>query len=85
MALLKSNNRHYRRWFFQAPIGLSVFGFGVSLVAEAAMLKYDGAPTWDWVLYGTVALVVLNSGLCLFGGSILQRVRYERDSDVKMT
>jgi hypothetical protein len=69
--------KHYRRWLIQAPVGLVLVGFGVSLVAEAAMTKYDGAATWTWVGYGTLALVVLNSGLCLFGDSILHRVRYE--------
>lgn len=69
--------KHYRRWLIQAPTGLVLIGFGASLVAEAAMCKYSGAATWSWVLYGTVALVVLNSGLCLFGDSILHRMRYE--------
>lgn len=69
--------RHYRRWLIQAPAGLVLVGFGASLVAEAAMTKYSGASTWSWVAYGTIALIVLNSGLCLFGDSILHRVRYE--------
>ncbi|HKK75795.1 MAG TPA: hypothetical protein VJ953_12030 [Saprospiraceae bacterium] len=69
--------RHYRRWLIQAPTGLVLIGFGASLVAEAAMTKYSGASTWNWVAYGTIALIVLNSGLSLFGDSILHRVRYE--------
>lgn len=69
--------KHYRRWLIQAPLGLVLVGFGASLVAEAAITKYDGTGTWTWVAYGTLALVVLNSGLCLFGDSILHRMRYE--------
>jgi len=70
-------NKYYRRWLVQAPIGLVIIGFGASLISEAAMLKYSGASTWDWVSYGTIALIVFNSGISVFGGAILHRVRYE--------
>lgn len=68
---------YYRRWLLRAPIGLVLTGFGACLIAEAAMDKFEGAPTLHWVLYGTLALVVFNSGLSIFGDAILQRVRYE--------
>ena len=42
------------------------------------MKKYSGAGTWEWVLWGTLALVILNTGLSLFGDAVLQRSRYER-------
>jgi len=64
-------------WFIKAPLGLSIFGFGVCLVSEAAMLKYSGADTWDWVLNGTLALVVLNAGLCVFGDAVKHRALFE--------
>lgn len=70
--------KYYRRWLIRAPIGLVLIGFGACLIAEAAMDKYEGTPFWQWVAYGTVALVVFNSGLSLFGDAILQRSRYER-------
>jgi len=73
--------QYYRRWLIQAPIGLVLIGFGACLIAEAAMDKYGGAPLWQWVAYGTVALVVFNSGLSLFGDAILQRCRYERAAE----
>ena len=74
----RSAKYYYRRWLIQAPLALTIIGFGVCLVSEAAMLKYGGAETWDWGLSGTLALIVLNSGLSLLGDSVLQRVRYER-------
>ncbi len=70
--------QHYRRWMIQAASGLATVGFGACLIAEAAMLKFEGAPTLQWVGYGTLALVVFNTGLSLFGDAILHRVRYER-------
>lgn len=73
-------NKHYKRWLIQAPVGLVIIGFGASLIAEAAMLKASGGETWSWVGYGTIALVVFNSGISVFGGAILHRVRYERET-----
>lgn len=74
----RSARYHYRRWWIQASLGLVGVGFGLSLVAEAATLKADGGELWAWVVYGTIALSVVNSGLCLFGDAILHRIRYER-------
>jgi hypothetical protein len=72
---------HYRNWLIQAPLGLIFVGFGACLIAESAMLKASGA-TWPrWVLAGTVSLGMFNAGLCIFGNSILERVRHERDVD----
>lgn len=67
------SNPHYRRWLFLAPLGLAVIGFGVCLVAEAAMAKYAGN-AWFW--HGTLALVVLNTGVCLVGGAVREEVLY---------
>ena len=67
-----NNNKHYRKWMIQAPLGLVILGFGVCLVAESAMLKASGASWMEWVPAGTIAL-------CVFGNSILERVRYERE------
>ncbi len=69
-------NIHYKRWLIFAPVGLVLTGFGLCLVAEAAILKFKGAPTLDWVLYGTIALVVFNSGLSFFGTAVVERIRY---------
>lgn len=63
---------------YQAPTGLVLVGLGACLIAEAAMLKYGGTATWRWVAAGTIALAVFNTGLCIFGDSILHRMRYEQ-------
>jgi hypothetical protein len=68
-------DKNYKNWLIQAPIGLALVGFGACLIAEAAMVKYSGG---NWFWYGTAALCVFNSGLCIFGNAILHRVRYEK-------
>ena len=76
-------NEYYKKWLDMAPIGLVIFAFGVCLVAEAAITKYGGAPLFECMAYGTFALIVLNSGLCIFGGAILNRARFEREQEKK--
>jgi hypothetical protein len=71
-------NKHYKNWLIQAPFGLILIGFGACLIAESAILKATNAETWQWVVAGTVSLSVFNAGLCFFGNSILERMRYER-------
>lgn len=61
-----------------APMGLVLIGMGVCFISESAMLKFSGTDTWRWVSAGTVSLVVFNSGLCVFGEAIVNRVRYLR-------
>lgn len=67
-----------KKWRIKAPLGLLLIGFGSCLVAEAAILKYSGADWLSWVLYGTLALIVLNSGLCIFGDAVKHRSHFER-------
>ena len=61
---------HLRSWRRLAPAGLASVGFGLSLVGEATLRKGRGEA---WVAYGTVALCVVNAGLCLFGEAVKQR------------
>jgi cytochrome c oxidase assembly factor CtaG len=74
---MTASHKHRRRWLVQAPAGLILIGFGVCLIAEAAHLKFSGADTFRWFAAGTIALVVFNSGLSVFGGAIIHRIRYE--------
>lgn len=61
-----------------APSGLMLIGAGACLIAEGAALKYGGAGVWQWVLFGTLALVVFNPGVSVFGKAVVHRTHYER-------
>ena len=65
------------KWLAFSISGLVLFGFGLSLLGEAIILKYENKPFF-WL--GTLALVVVNSGLCLFGNAIRYRVQVDRNS-----
>ena len=70
--------RQYRSWLIKAPLGLVLTGLGASLISDAAVRKYSGAPTLNWVTYGTVALTVFNSGLSILADAAKHRGHYER-------
>jgi len=59
---------------WQAPIGLVLVGAGLSMAIDAGLNKANGQ-SWFW--YGTLALVIFNSGLCVFGDAIVKRVKDE--------
>lgn len=64
------------KWLAFSISGLILFGFGLSLLGEAIILKYNDKP---FFLYGTIALVVINSGLCLFGNAVRYRILMDSD------
>ena len=62
-----------------APLGLLLFSIGLWVFSEAAEAKHMGAPFWQWFLWGCYGLILLNSGLVLFG----QAVRYRAQLDYR--
>ena len=75
---LNPMKKHYfRRWLLLAPTGLALIGFGLSLLGEATLAKFAGQ-SWFWP--GTLALIVTNSGVVLFGESIKARWAYEQSN-----
>lgn len=61
------------KWLLFAITGLLLFGFGLSLLGEAIIMKYTDSSYW--IAWGTTALVVTNSGLCLFGQAVIIKVK----------
>ncbi len=73
----------YKRWQVFAPLGLALCGFGLCLLTEASHLMHSGAPTIRWVSFGTISLVVFNSGLAFFGEAVKCRALYEMRKALK--
>lgn len=74
---LKKEMSAKQKWLLYAVSGLILFGFGLSLLGEAILLKYSQSD--HWIVGGTIALVVTNSGLCLFGQAIIIKVKEVKD------
>lgn len=59
------------RWLLYSGAGLALTGLGLSLAIDAGFAKAAGEP---WIIYGTVALAVFNTGLTLFGRGVAEYV-----------
>ncbi|MBH8568833.1 hypothetical protein KB206_08065 [Microvirga sp. STS02] len=68
---------HKSKWLIFAPLGLATIGAGASMVHWAGSLKDQRQPASRWIMAGTAALVVLNSGLSMFGRGVVEKVLHE--------
>ena len=63
----------FRRWFIQGTVGILLTGSGLCCLIECGFMKYNGAGTWHWILYGTLSLILFMSGFILSIDSIRYR------------
>jgi hypothetical protein len=59
------------KWLLFSSVGLALVGAGLSLAIDAGFKKYDAQP---WFFQGTLALIVFNTGLSLFGRAVAEYV-----------
>lgn len=70
-------NGDYRKWIWLSPIGLCLTGLGFSMLGDAVLQKATAKSFSEWFYYGTLSLVVINAGLCVFAEGVKHRVFYE--------
>ncbi|WP_229248929.1 hypothetical protein [Dyadobacter sandarakinus] len=58
------------KWMILTPIGLILFSFGLINLTEATYQRRTGQPTQVWVVLGIYSLVLINSGLVIFGEAL---------------
>tara|TARA_B110000008_G_scaffold274782_1_gene311092 strand:+ start:632 stop:856 length:225 start_codon:yes stop_codon:yes gene_type:complete len=58
-----------KKWWFLSVLGLSLCGFGLSLLGEAIIFK--SLDDFSWFYWGTASLVVFNTGLCIVAEATL--------------
>lgn len=63
-----------KNWLWQAPVGFVLIGAGLSMAIDAGINKAN-QQAWFW--YGTFALIIFNSGICVFGDAVVKRVKNE--------
>jgi|TARA_B110000444_G_scaffold201753_1_gene193805 hypothetical protein len=61
MSFIKKN-----KWFFFSVSGILTLSSGLCIFGEAITLKNGGEA---WFLCGTIALILINSGICLMIGA----------------
>lgn len=59
------------KWLAQSTVGLILTGTGLSMAIDAGISKMQGG---EWILYGTAALVIFQTGLCC----MIDSVRYKK-------
>ena len=57
MSFIKKN-----KWFLLSISGILTLSSGLCIFGEALTLKNGGEA---WFLYGTIALILINAGICL--------------------
>ena len=70
-----------RKWLLYSVGGLSTIGFGLSLLGEAIRYKIE-QDHW-WILLGTIALVVTNSGICFVAKATLIKIKLNKDNLIR--
>jgi hypothetical protein len=73
------------KWLWQGGLGAALLGFGSCCVVESGFLKHNGAPIWQWTLFGTLSLCILISGVVLlikagFLGEALKNAEHQNGS-----
>lgn len=72
-------NEHYQKWDELAPRGLVLIGLGISLVGQGIIAKANRKGFFAWFFWGTLGLIVLNTGISIFGEATKERALYEVD------
>jgi hypothetical protein len=61
------------KWMLCSATGLALIGLGLCLFSEIAYVKHQGAQTSTWVIFGTFSLVIINSGIAIFGKAVVYK------------
>ena len=62
-----------RKWLFFSIFGMLLLGFGLSLLGEAILYKFQD--DFKWFYWGTAALATFNAGIGLIGEAIVMKVK----------
>ena len=62
LIIFKNNMNNNIKRYFLALFGLILFSSGLCVLGEAIISKYENS---NWILIGTISLVLINSGLGL--------------------
>ncbi|RZS97563.1 hypothetical protein [Cecembia calidifontis] len=66
------------KWLAYAVSGILLMGFGLSLMGEATILKWDDAGFLSWFGLGTLALAIFFAGLSLFGQATVFKSKIDK-------
>ncbi len=68
---------HYQKWRLYAPLGLATIGLGLSLLGHSIGLKLTNQAFLAWFIWGTLSLIITNSGIALIAEAVKHRLHFE--------
>ena len=67
----RNTSRNRLRWWLYSVGRLLLIGAGLSILGEAIIAKSRGEA---WFLVGTLAIILVNTGICLVAGAVIVRL-----------
>ena len=67
----RNTSRNRLRWWLYSVGGLLLIGAGLSILGEAIIAK---SRCEAWILVGTLAIILVNTGICLVAGAVIVRL-----------
>jgi ABC-type dipeptide/oligopeptide/nickel transport system permease subunit len=52
------------------------------MMIDAGFVRYENPESWNWVIYGTVALCVFMAGTSFFGEAIYAKLDYKKEMEI---
>jgi uncharacterized membrane protein HdeD (DUF308 family) len=68
----RNTSRNRLRWWLYSVGGLLLIGAGLSILGEAIIAK---SRCEAWFLVGTLAIILVNTGICLVAGAVIVRLK----------
>ncbi|NGZ89552.1 hypothetical protein [Psychroflexus maritimus] len=59
----KNTSYHQKRYWFFGGAGTALLGFGLSALVESGFLKHQTSQDWQWILAGTLSLILIMTGI----------------------
>ncbi|WP_127845438.1 hypothetical protein [Psychroflexus aestuariivivens] len=76
---MKNKQLKKRYWIF-GGLGTALLGFGLSALVESGFMKHSDATTWQWVLAGTLSLIVIMTGINFLFESFRCKLKLSQES-----
>ena len=69
------------RYWVSGGIGSLLLGSGLSAIVECGFIKHSDAPDWQWIVGGTVSLIIFMSGINLLFDSFYNKLKLEKENE----
>lgn len=67
-----------QQWLLRGGSGASLAGFGLCVTLEAGFMKHGAAMWYEWVLTGTLGLVLFMVGISLLIDAVRFRIKMDK-------